>query len=140
MMKPLEKLVSWYENLSPETLDEITAIYASEARFRDPFNDVEGVEAIRAIFAHMFATTEAPAFVVSERFEDGARAVLLWRFTFGLHGRLYEIDGASHLIFNEAGQVIAHRDYWDSSEELLQKLPVIGAPLRWLKRRFAVSG
>ena len=139
-MKPLEKLVSWYENLSPETLDEITAIYASEARFRDPFNDVQGVAAIRAIFAHMFATTEAPAFVVSERFEDGERAVLLWRFTFGLHGRLYEIDGASHLIFNEAGQVIAHRDYWDSSEELLQKLPVIGAPLRWLKRRFAVSG
>lgn len=139
-MSPLEKLVYWYENLSPETLDEIGAIYASEARFRDPFNDVQGVAAIRAIFAHMFATTETPAFVVTECFENGARAVLLWRFTFGLHGRLYEVDGASHLVFNEAGQVIAHRDYWDSSEELLQKLPVIGAPLRWLKRRFAVSG
>jgi len=139
-MSPLEKLVYWYENLSPETLDEIGDIYASEARFRDPFNDVQGVAAIRAIFAHMFATTETPAFVVTEHFENGARAVLLWRFTFGLHGRLYEVDGASHLVFNEAGQVIAHRDYWDSSEELLQKLPVIGAPLRWLKRRFAVSG
>jgi len=140
MMKPLEKLVHWYENLSPGTLDEISDIYASEACFRDPFNDVHGVAAIRAIFAHMFATTETPAFVVTEHFEKGTRAVLLWRFTFGLHGRLYEVDGASHLVFNEAGQVIAHRDYWDSSEELLQKLPVIGAPLRWLKRRFAVSG
>jgi len=52
---------------------------------------------------------------------------------------LYEIEGASHLLFNEAGLVVEHRDYWDSSEELLQKLPVIGALLRWLKKRFAAS-
>lgn len=139
MMSPLEKLVHWYENLSPQTLDEITAIYASEARFRDPFNDVRGVAAIRAIFAHMFATTETPAFVVTERFEEGSRAVLLWRFTFVLRGGRYEIEGASHLLFNEAGLVVEHRDYWDSSEELLQKLPVIGVLLRWIKRCFAVS-
>jgi ketosteroid isomerase-like protein len=140
MMKPLEILVHWYENLSPQTLDEIGSIYAENARFRDPFNDVAGVAAIRAIFAHMFATTQMPAFVVTECFEDGPRAVLLWRFTFAVRGRSYEIEGASHLVFSEAGLVVAHRDYWDSSEELLQKLPVIGAPLRWLKRRFTASG
>ena len=32
--------------------------------------------------------------------------------------------------------VIEHRDYWDAVEELLQKLPLIGTPIRWLCRRF----
>jgi hypothetical protein len=49
----------------------------------------------------------------------------------------YEIAGASHFRFNHEGLVTLHRDYWDAAEELLQKLPVVGAPIRWLRRRFA---
>ena len=28
-----------------------------------------------------------------------------------------------------------HRDYWDAAEELYEKLPLLGALMRWLKRR-----
>ncbi|MET3106813.1 hypothetical protein AAKU67_002656 [Oxalobacteraceae bacterium GrIS 2.11] len=35
--------------------------------------------------------------------------------------------------------VTDHRDYWDAAEELFQKLPLIGAPIRWLRRQFKVS-
>jgi steroid Delta-isomerase len=31
--------------------------------------------------------------------------------------------------------VVFHRDYWDAAEELYEKLPVIGALMRWLKKR-----
>jgi hypothetical protein len=37
-----------------------------------------------------------------------------------------------------AGLVILHRDYWDAAEELLQKLPIVGAPIRWLRKKFAL--
>jgi len=30
---------------------------------------------------------------------------------------------------------VFHRDYWDAAEELYEKLPVIGALMRWLKKR-----
>ena len=33
------------------------------------------------------------------------------------------------------GRVRWHRDYWDAAGELYEKLPVIGAVMRWLKHR-----
>jgi len=43
--------------------------------------------------------------------------------------------GSSHLRFNSDGLVEYHRDYWDASEELYEKLPVIGFVLKALKKR-----
>jgi hypothetical protein len=39
------------------------------------------------------------------------------------------------LEFNEQGLVSVHRDYWDAAEELYEKLPLLGALMRWLKRQ-----
>jgi hypothetical protein len=39
------------------------------------------------------------------------------------------------VVFNEEGRVTMHRDYWDAAEELYEKLPVVGALMRWLKKR-----
>ena len=45
------------------------------------------------------------------------------------------IRGGSHLILNADGKIVSHREYWDSAEELYEKLPVVGALMRWLKKR-----
>jgi hypothetical protein len=58
-------LLEWYAALTPQTLAQAARYYAADARFRDPFNDVQGVAAITAIFEHMFATTEHPRFVIT---------------------------------------------------------------------------
>jgi len=133
----LDALMAWYGGLTLQSLVEIGEFYATEARFKDPFNDVSGVAAIARIFEHMFSATEAPRFVIGERLLDGDQAFVTWTFEFSLKGRPYVIVGASHLRFDGAGKVLLHRDYWDAAEELLQKLPLIGAPLRWLRRWFA---
>lgn len=135
----IDELLAWYASLSPETLSQIADFYQPQARFKDPFNDVQGVEAIRAIFAHMFATTENPRFVIGERLVQGQQAFVTWVFEFSLKGQAYRIEGGSHLMFGADGRVMNHRDYWDAAEELLQKLPLIGGPVRWLRRQFAVK-
>ena len=33
------------------------------------------------------------------------------------------------------GRVRWHRDYWDAAGELYEKLPVIGAVMRWLRHQ-----
>jgi steroid delta-isomerase len=33
-----------------------------------------------------------------------------------------------------------HRDYWDAAEELYEKLPVLGALMRWLKQARRANG
>jgi steroid delta-isomerase len=136
-MDPLDELVAWYESLRPDTVAGIARLYAADAYFKDPFNEVRGVAAIERIFHHMFVQVEAPRFVVTARFPGDDGAMLLWEFHFrtrGLGAQTLCVKGASHLRFDGAGQVREHRDYWDAAGELYARLPLIGAPMRLLLR------
>jgi steroid Delta-isomerase len=141
-MKPemaLARLVRFFERLSPESLqEELALIYAPQARFKDPFNDVIGQAAITAIFVHMFEQMDQPRFVVTRTVLQDSQAFLTWEFLFTMKRfsrTPQRIRGATHLIFDAGGAVVLHRDYWDAAEELYEKLPLLGALMRWLKRR-----
>jgi steroid delta-isomerase len=84
---PARRLARFYETLTPAALPGLDQLYAPDARFKDPFNEVAGTAAIRRIFAHMFATTEAPRFEVTDCIEQGEQAMLGWAFHFALRGR-----------------------------------------------------
>ena len=137
----LERLIDFYENLTPASLPRFAEFYSADARFRDPFNDVRGIEAVTGIFAHMFRSVEEPRFVVTDQVADAGGALLLWEFHFrarlGWQLRPQVIHGSSHLKFAADGRICHHRDYWDASEELFMKLPLIGGLLRWLSCRLA---
>jgi hypothetical protein len=49
------------------------------------------------------------------------------------------IHGCTHFHFGADGRVTRHRDYWDAAEELYEKLPLVGALMRLLRRRASVS-
>lgn len=138
----LQRVVDWYERLQPADLARLDAIYADDARFVDPFNDVRGTAAITRIFAHMFATLDQPRFVVRSRMSEGDQGFLTWDFHFRSRGRgarAMSIHGATRLEFAADGRVALHRDYWDAAGELYEKLPLLGALMRWLRRRVAVD-
>lgn len=132
------RVVALYETLVPADLPALRGVYADDARFKDPFNQVQGVAAIARIFSHMFRTLDAPRFRVVDIVADGDALFLTWDFTFRTRGAgaaTLVIHGASHIRFNATGQVALHRDYWDAAEELYEKLPVLGVLMRWLKKR-----
>jgi ketosteroid isomerase-like protein len=135
----VDALVQWFEHLTPASVQQLSRFYAVDARFKDPFNDVQGVPAVEAIFVHMFEALIAPRFVVTGRVAQGTQCFLTWEFRFCFrnfhHGQEQVILGASHLVFDGAGKVHLHRDYWDAAEELYEKLPLVGSLMRWLKRR-----
>ena len=133
------RVVAFYEQLHPADLARLERYYASDARFKDPFNEVQGLAAIRDIFRHMFATLENPHFVITGRVVQGAQCFLTWefRFAFATYARGVEqtVRGATHLVLDEQHRITLHRDYWDAAEELYEKLPGVGTLMRWLKRR-----
>jgi hypothetical protein len=131
----LPTLIEFYEQLKPQDLDRLAQLYTEDCRFKDPFNEVQGVAAVWRIFAHMFETIEAPRFVVRDAFSEGDQAFLSWDF----HAGRFIIRGATHLRFAPDGRVRDHRDYWDAAEELYEKLPVLGALMRLLRRKLAAS-
>ena len=66
---PVAAIVTEFEHLTPQSLDRLMNLYAPQARFVDPFNDVIGPAAIRQVFAHMFATLQAPRFDAAGEFQ-----------------------------------------------------------------------
>ena len=134
-----EKLATFFEALSPQSVSQLHTLYDAQARFKDPFNEVQGLPEIERIFRHMYVALEQPHFVVTGQVVDGTQAFLTWEFRFRFKRfdttTLQAVRGASHVVFNEQGLVTMHRDYWDAAEELYEKLPVLGGLMRWLKKR-----
>jgi ketosteroid isomerase-like protein len=136
----LADVVRFYETVRPDSLAQIAQLYAADARFKDPFNDVQGVAAITRIFEHMFEQVHAPSFDVEAGACERDTAFLRWTMRFarqGAPGQRLAIRGCTELTFDAKGRVLLHRDYWDAAEELYEKLPLLGALMRWLKRRLA---
>ena len=135
----VQRLVQFFEQLTPQDLPRLRELYAPEARFKDPFNEVQGHDAITAIFAHMFQALDAPHFVVTQSIVQGTQCFLVWEFRFRFrrfdNATWQTVRGGSHLTFDADGRVALHRDYWDAAEELYEKLPLVGGLMRWLKRR-----
>lgn len=139
-MLTLDALVDFYEGLTLADAERFAAFYTEDAWFKDPFNEVRGVAAIERIFRHMFKQVDAPAFRITERVVDAGGAMLVWEFRFrsrALGCGEQVMRGVSHLRFAADGRVCYHRDYWDASEELYAKVPVLGLLMRVLKRALA---
>ncbi|HET7793299.1 MAG TPA: nuclear transport factor 2 family protein [Rhizobacter sp.] len=132
------RIVALFEQLTPGDIDRLGEFYAANAFFKDPFNQVRGVPAIQAVFRHMYASLDEPRFVVRDVIVQGAQCFLTWDFVFRFKRFSREpqtVRGGSHLRLDDAGRIVLHRDYWDAAEELYEKLPVLGALMRWLKKR-----
>jgi steroid delta-isomerase len=134
------RLQQFFETLSRSSLASIGTVYADDAGFKDPFNEVRGLPSVRRVFEHMFDQVTDPRFVVTLAVSQGDHAFLTWDFEFRMNRSpdlRQVIRGASHIQFGPDGRVAYHRDYWDAAEELYEKLPILGGLMRFLKRRAA---
>ena len=133
------RLVEYFQTLTPESVADIDGFYAEDVYFRDPFNEVRGIVPTRHIFTDMFVRLHEPRFTVVETIINEQAAVLIWDFNFRIKRLKPElqrrIHGLSHIRFAADGRVCYHRDYWDAAGELYEQLPVVGALMKWLKRR-----
>ena len=135
------RVIDFFEQLTPEDAAGLARIYAADAYFRDPFNEVRGLSAIARIFDDMFARLADCRFVIREVVADEGGMMLTWDFTFRIRryrsATVQTIHGASHLKFDADGRIAYHRDYWDAAEELYAKLPLIGPVMRFLRQQLA---
>ena len=132
-------IVTFFETITPQSIARVAELYAPDATFKDPFNDVRGLPDIERIYSHMFEALNAPRFIVTSQLVDGAACFLIWQFKFYFKNfdktTEQTVRGGTHLLLDAQGKITAHRDYWDPAEEVYEKLPVVGALMRWLKKR-----
>jgi SnoaL-like domain len=135
----VDNIVTFFETITPQSIARVAELYAPDATFKDPFNDVRGLPAIERIYSHMFDALNAPRFIVTSQLIDGPACFLIWEFKFYFKNfdktTEQTVRGGTHLLLDAQGKITAHRDYWDPAEEVYEKLPVVGGVMRWLKRR-----
>ena len=133
----IDKLIHFFESISQENTVDLKQIYTDDVFFKDPFNEVNGIQHVITIFDHMYHQLDQPRFVVTTHVSQGDQAFLTWDFLFKMkrfNRNEQCIRGASHIRFAADGRVSYHRDYWDVAEELYEKLPLIGSVMRGLKK------
>jgi ketosteroid isomerase-like protein len=132
------RIVALFEQLTSPDVARLGEFYTLDARFKDPFNEVQGITQVQRIFGHMFDALAEPRFVVRDIVVEGDQCFLTWDFLFRFRrfgDEPQTVHGSSHLRFAADGRIESHRDYWDAAEELYEKLPVLGTLMRWLRRR-----
>jgi len=128
----------FYESLSPKTaMEEYGAFFDAHSAFSDPFQTVEGLEAIHKIFVDMYKKLHKPRFIVDEVLTSNQVAYLHWRFYYSLapNAEAQSFSGVSRVMFSPSGKVKSHVDYWDAAANVYEKIPLLGFFMRLIKRR-----
>ena len=128
----------FFENITKETpIKEYEKVFDINAKFKDPFNDVIGLDKIYDIFQDMYEKLDNPRFKVIEIIEQGDISYLRWIFEFNFKNDSLEnsFEGVSRVEFNENKKVISHIDYWDSAENLYEKIPILSFFIKLVKKK-----
>ncbi|MCG7909972.1 MAG: nuclear transport factor 2 family protein [Candidatus Thiodiazotropha taylori] len=134
----LSRYSDFFESLDETKLEQCDQVFNQQIRFKDPFNDVVGIESVKQVFRHMFRVCETCQFEVSDSCGSGDLGYLHWKFLYRTKGsgKSRTIVGISQVRFNPQGEVVEHIDYWDSAEFVYEKLPLLGGVLSWIRKRY----
>lgn len=115
------------------TLERLTT---PDMRFSDPFNNVQGHSEVKAVLQHFVKQVKSPHFNILHISWNDQVCMLRWDFS-GELPRLghWSFPGVSEIHFNELGLITLHQDHWDAAQFFYQKLPIIGAVIRWIRHR-----
>lgn len=133
----LARYTDFFNGLTTRDLDAINTLFAPEAHYVDPFNDVRGQAQISALFEKMFRQCADLKLKVFDTALSDKAAYLHWHMSFKPRSRWLgkyrcHVDGLSQLQFDEAGLITYQRDYWDAGT-IYERLPIIGGLVRLIK-------
>lgn len=144
--KPLDDYIEYFEKLNVRSIRLLEKLAEPGMRFKDPFNDVRGIDAVERILQHMFQTLHNPKFKVRDyawgrwqKEAQGAIAYLRWDMTFEFKGQKHMIEGMSEVMFSKDGKVMSHIDHWDAGEQFYEHIPILGSVIRFVKSKLKIE-
>lgn len=138
LQEPAARYIAFCENMTPGSLGRLAEFCAPDIHFRDPFNDVTGIDNYRRVLAKMFEDVGQPTFLVTGKAQEGSDCYLRWRFTFRrAGGEKKTIQGMSEIRFTADGLVREHIDFWDAGQ-VYEMIPLLRGLVGLVKRRLSV--
>lgn len=137
---PVSVLSEFFAGLETNTLESrVLQAYAEAAVQDQPLGRFEGRPAILEQYRKVLEGSESIAFEVRDEFVSGEETIVLWSLVLHYTGKdPVSIDGASHLKM-AAGKIAVQRDYYDLGAAVYERIPVLGAVVRWIKGRLSIA-
>jgi steroid Delta-isomerase len=137
----IDRFVDFYREYKPETVREgVRELYAADAFFRDPFTEVEGIDAIEEYFMRGAENADVVKFEIGSVAESGGNYYFRWLMKYQANRDdsqpLDEAVGMSHVRFDPTGKVIFQQDYWDPARGIYEKVPLLGWVIWRIRARF----
>ncbi|MDR6712512.1 hypothetical protein J2W83_002113 [Pseudomonas hunanensis] len=136
----LQQFAERFASLDAASLDTLEKLYSEDVSFRDPLHQIQGLPALQAYFAQLYANAHdiQYAFTGADEVRPG-EGYLRWTLHFRhprmARGQPITVQGCSHLQWRE--RVYCHQDYFDAGALLYEHMPIMGSAIRWLKGRLA---
>ena len=135
-----ELYIRLFEELSIEQLEGIEDFVSVDIKFKDPFNELSGLDAFRRLLVKTLNEVKGLKFEVTHRAWTEDILFLRWSFQGEVRGLNYwKVEGMSEINFDERGLVCRHVDHWDAAGQFYEKLPLIGTIIRIIRSRLQVS-
>lgn len=111
--------------------------YHEDIVFQDSIQRIEGKEDFVAMCRRLTKRCRSLHMEIHEMTEEGNTIMMDWTMTMSF--RMFPsspIYGATKLLFNEEGQIIHQRDYYDLWGDIYDGIPFYKPFYRWFMRKF----
>ena len=108
---------------NPSGIEALRELYGSAVVFRDPIQEVHGIEAFVDMNRRLMKKMKAVTWVIHRTLGDEELVVLEWTMTARPKiGPKVTVDGMTRASAKD-GRIVDHRDYWDLGELVTSPLP-----------------
>jgi hypothetical protein len=137
-------LEDWKALLSHLTVENVRdragRVYAEETFFNDTLKPLRSAAEVEAYLIETAELLESGTVEYRDtvRADDGTwyvRWEMIYRGKKLAGGEPIRTIGMSQLRFDADGRVVLHQDFWDASRGIFEHIPVVGAQVRWIKKR-----
>lgn len=117
----------------------VRSVYAPDVWFNDTLKSLRGVDVVEHYLVETARNVESCKVDIDEIVPAPSGVYVRWhmhiRFKKFHKGETQTSIGVTLLRFDKEGRVAYHQDFWDSGSNLFEKVPVLGAGIRAVKRR-----
>ena len=140
----IERFVDFLANLgSPSTGENAALLYAEDLHFSDALMVTRDKETVVDHFTRLGNAGTRVDVEIHQTLQSDKDVYLIWSMQAYFTPIRKEVTsdtlGVTHVRFDKTGRVILHQDFWDSGLGFYSHIPVLGAGVRAVGRRFAAD-
>jgi hypothetical protein len=136
----LERFLNHFNQLEADRMNLLVQMYTEDVSLQDPLHKIQGLDELTRYFTGLYKKTLSCRFEWETRLMVGDEAMLSWRMhlqhKYLNRGQEFYLSGASHLRFRQGEELVCmHRDYFDVSELIYERIPTLGPAVSWIKSK-----